>query len=71
MNISFFCGYGCIVGLNANLWCKGDLNSKFLSVYFIVWNKCLSLTFKVNDQGYHMWMLFKFKVQVENVYNIL
>jgi hypothetical protein len=38
------------------------------SVYFIVWSKYLTLIFKVSDQRYHFWILFKFNVNDENQY---
>jgi hypothetical protein len=35
----------------------------FIGIYY-----CLKQIFKVRDQGYHFWKLFKFNVEDENQY---
>jgi len=64
--IILFKDYGYIVGLHGILCVEADLNSKHLKILFIGIFYCLKqmlkFVFKVLDQGYHFWILFKFNV---------
>jgi len=42
---------------------KADLNSKHLKIMFIGIFYCFMQIFKVRDQGYQFWLLFKFNFQ--------